>query len=92
MDKKTVEHIANLARLSVTVDEAETYARQMTQILEHFNELSKVDTTGVEPLITASPIAIRPREDELRQGLGADALLENAPARIGNLFKVPNVA
>jgi aspartyl-tRNA(Asn)/glutamyl-tRNA(Gln) amidotransferase subunit C len=91
MDRKTVEHIANLARVSVTPEEAASYAEQMTKVLASFQELSSVETNGVEPLLTPSPVAFRTREDIEKPGMGAEGILQNAPERMGNLYVVPNV-
>jgi len=91
MNKKDVQHIANLAKLQLTDTEIETYAEQMSRILNYFEELKKLDTKGAEPLITPSDIEYWMREDQVQQGLGAEGSLQNAPSKTGNLFKVPPV-
>lgn len=91
MNKKDVQHIANLAKLQLTDAEVETYADQMSRILKYFEELKKLDTQDAEPLITASDIEYWMRDDEVKNGLGAEGSLKNAPSKTGNLFKVPPV-
>ena len=91
IDKETVSHIANLARLNLSDEELETYTKQLSAVLDHFEQLEKVDTSGVEPLLTPSPIVEAPREDKVIASVGAEKLLENAPSKSGNLFKVPPV-
>ena len=91
MDRKSVEHIAHLAKLDLTPEELSLYAGQLTKILGFFEELSKVDTQGIEPLVTASEIEYSTREDEVKAGLEAEDVLSNAPSRVGNLYKVPPV-
>ncbi len=91
MDRETVEKIANLARLKVYPEKVQTYAEQMTSALSHFEELSKIDTSGVEPMVTASPIDFYMRKDEARESLSTHEALDNAPEKSGHLVKVPPV-
>lgn len=91
IDQKTIQHIAKLARLEVTPEQAEKYGQQMSQILKHFEQISQVDTKGVEPLITPSEIENFWREDLVVKENTSEEMLANAPARTGNLFKVPPV-
>ncbi|MEN0057775.1 MAG: Asp-tRNA(Asn)/Glu-tRNA(Gln) amidotransferase subunit GatC [Bdellovibrio sp.] len=91
IDKKTIEHIAKLARLHVTESEAQEYSTQLAKALGHFEQISKIDTTGVEPLITPTEIEACWREDQAEQNYTAEEMTSNAPSRAGNLFKVPPV-
>lgn len=91
IDRKTIEHIAKLARLKITESEAAEYSSQMEKILQSFEKIAKVDTQGVEPLTTPTEIEIYWREDVVSQEVTSDEILANAPSRIGNLFKVPPV-
>lgn len=49
IDKREVEHIAKLARLSLTEKEIEKYQKELSQILEYVEKLKEVDVSGVEP-------------------------------------------
>lgn len=91
IDKKTIEHIAKLARLHVTEEEAQEYSAQLAKALEHFEQISKVPTAGVEPLVTPTEIEAYWREDVAVQEHSAEEMTANAPERAGNLFKVPPV-
>lgn len=91
IDKKTIEHIAKLARLTITEAEATEYSKQMEKILQSFEKIAKVDTEGVEPLVTPTEIESYWREDFVAQEVTSDEILANAPSRAGNLFKVPPV-
>ncbi|MBY0546973.1 MAG: Asp-tRNA(Asn)/Glu-tRNA(Gln) amidotransferase subunit GatC [Candidatus Obscuribacterales bacterium] len=86
-----VSEVALLARLSLTEQEKELYASQLSRIIEHFNQLKDIDTTSVEPLAHALPVTNVLREDEVKPSLGREALLANAPDREGNFFKVPKI-
>lgn len=86
-----VSEVALLARLSLTEQEKELYASQLSRIIEHFNQLKDIDTTSVEPLAHALPVTNVLREDAVKPSLGREALLANAPDREGNFFKVPKI-
>ncbi len=91
IDIKTINHIAKLARLEVSAQQAEQYSKQLTQILNYFEQISKVNTLGIEPLVTPSEIESFWREDVVKKEDSAEAMTKNAPSRAGNLFKVPPV-
>lgn len=91
IDQKTIEHIAKLARLSITAEEAVEYGDQLTKVLNHFQQIAKIDTTGVEPLVTPADIEFYSRLDEARHETTTEEILANAPDKAGNLFKVPPV-
>jgi aspartyl-tRNA(Asn)/glutamyl-tRNA(Gln) amidotransferase subunit C len=88
-----VERIAHLARLSLTTEERDLFARQLTAVLQYAEQLREVDTTGVEP--TSHPLALSTplRADDGRPSLPRDEALEGAPDadRDAGLFKVPRV-
>ncbi len=103
LTQETVQHIARLARLYLTDAEAADYSRQLSAILQSFNEISQVPTDGVEPLVTPTDIVPRWREDISKAEAAkshlptdqppstVDELLHNAPQKAGHLFKVPPV-
>jgi len=88
-----VERIARLARLALTAEERELFARQLTSILQYAEQLREVNTTGVaatsHPLALSTPM----RADELRGSLPRADALQGAPdADVdAGLFKVPRV-
>lgn len=88
---KDVQHVAKLARLSLTEDESRQYAQQLSRIIDYFDELKSVDTEGVEPM--SHPIAAVNvlREDEVLPSLPREVLMANAPLRDGNFFRVPKI-
>ena len=88
-----VERIARLARLSLTTEERDLFARQLTAVLQFAEQLREVDTEGVAP--TSHPLALSAplREDEGRPSLPRNEALDQAPDadREAGLFKVPRV-
>jgi aspartyl-tRNA(Asn)/glutamyl-tRNA(Gln) amidotransferase subunit C len=91
IDRKTVEHVAKLARLELTPEEVDRYGKQLGAILDYIAKLEKIDLAGVEPLAHAADTANVFREDEPRAGLARDEALKNAPERTGDFFVVPKV-
>ena len=91
LDKKTIEHIASLARHHISGVEAQEYSQQLTKVLNYFEQISKVDTNSVEPLVTPTDIKSYWREDSVAKNTNAEDILANAPQRTGNLFTVPPV-
>jgi aspartyl-tRNA(Asn)/glutamyl-tRNA(Gln) amidotransferase subunit C len=81
IDRRDVEQITHLVRLSFTEAEAQDIGTQLTRILDHFAQLDAVDVNGVEP--TWQPV-VTPntmREDEPRDGLERSSALRNSPDR-----------
>ena len=91
IDLKTIQHIAKLARLNISQEEAQEYSAQLANALEHFKQIENIKTEGVEPLVTPAEIELFLREDKNIAELNTDEILQNAPDRAGNLFKVPPV-
>ena len=90
-NKDVIQKIANLARLHLTPEQANEYSEQLSKIILHFDEISSINTEGVEPLITPSEIEYTLREDSVKQNYHAEDMVANAPDKQGNLFKVPPV-
>lgn len=88
-----VRRIAELARLRLSPEEERTFAVQLSAILDHVAELSKLDVAGVEPMThaLAAGEAAPLREDAVQPSLDPAVALGNAPAREGTCFKVPRI-
>ena len=91
IDKKTIEHIAKLARINVTEKQAEEYSQQLSKALDYFDQISKIDTQGIVPLVTPTEMEEFWRSDEVVKDFTAEEMTQNAPMKNGNLFKVPPV-
>lgn len=91
IDQKTIEHIAKLAKLKVSASEATEYGLQLTKVLSHFQQIVKINTEGIEPMVTPSEIDFHMREDKAVQEYTAEEMVQNAPDKAGNLLKVPPV-
>ncbi len=88
---REVEHIAALARLDLSESEKERYREQLSAILDYVDQLQKLDTSKIEPTSSVLPSRSRLREDKPHRGLTVEEVLENAPDREQNQFRVPPV-
>lgn len=88
IDRKTVDHVALLARLALTDDEREHTREQLSAILEHINVIAEADTSQVPATAHILPAENVMTADQPRPSLTAEELLENAPAREGEYFRV----
>lgn len=83
-----VRHIATLARVGMTGDEVERMRDQMSNILEQFDVLARVDTEGVEPTGHSAGLQTVMREDTAEPSADREDVLSNAPRREGDLIRV----
>ena len=88
LNREEVAHIALLARLGLTETEMDRLREQLSNILENFEVLQQVDTSGIPP--TAQPIPLQNvmKGDEVAPSLPQSQTLANAPRREENWFRV----
>ena len=84
-----VLHVAGLARLDLGPDEVDRLTRELGAILEAVSKVSELDLADVPP--TSHPLDLVNvwAEDTPHASLAVDEALANAPAREGDLFRVP---
>lgn len=88
---KDVEHVAKLARLQISDEDAALFAGQLNAILKYAEKLNELDTNGVEPTSHPMPLSNVMREDEARPSWPIESVLRNAPDEEDGQFKVPAV-
>jgi aspartyl-tRNA(Asn)/glutamyl-tRNA(Gln) amidotransferase subunit C len=91
VDAATVRRIAHLARIAVADEEVEHLKGELNAMLAFVEQLSEVDVTGVEPMTSVTPMAMKKRVDEVTDGGIAEDIVRNAPATEDNFFLVPKV-
>jgi aspartyl-tRNA(Asn)/glutamyl-tRNA(Gln) amidotransferase subunit C len=91
MDREQVRKVAQLARLELTPEEEEQFESQLSQILDYFEQLRELDTENVPPTTRAIDTSNITREDEVRTYEHRDDLLNSAPDREDDFFKVPRI-
>ncbi|USG66455.1 Asp-tRNA(Asn)/Glu-tRNA(Gln) amidotransferase subunit GatC [Brevibacillus ruminantium] len=91
INRKEVEHVANLARLQLTEEEAERYTKDLNAILQFAAKLNELDTSNVVPTSHATDVKNVMREDVNRPCVSNEEALKNAPEHDEGQFKVPAV-
>jgi len=92
-DKESVDidYVANLARIELTDEEIELFSSQLGSILKYFEQLNKVDVSGVEPMAHAFQVENVLREDVAVEGFDPDTAVQHAAAKRNQMVQVPKV-
>ncbi len=91
IDRKEVEHVAQLARLKFDDEQIEMLLKQMNSILDYFDKLQELDTGDIEPTSHAVAVNNVFRDDKVEESPDKELLLKNAPSQEKGCFKVPKV-
>ena len=91
IDQTQVRKVARLSRLELTEAEVAEFADQLSAILEYVEKMNELDTADVQPLAHCLPISNCFRADCVKESLGTEKVLGNAPQRDGKFFKVPKI-
>ena len=93
LTEEQVRYVAGLANLELSEAEFGKLHADLDGILEHFDQLNAVDTTGVEPMaqVLYESVGDTLRADVAHEPIGNQAAMENAPQPGGGYFKVPKV-
>jgi len=88
LSRAEVEHIAELAKLSLTEEEKEKFREQLSAILEYADTLQHLDTEAIPPTATVLPLRNVMVTDEVRPSFPREDILANAPQAEDGYFKV----
>lgn len=91
LDRTDVEKIANLARLAIDDREAESYARELSTILDLVEQMSTADTAGISPMAHPLHMDQRLRSDEVTESDQREKFQSIAPLTEDGLYLVPKV-
>ena len=91
VDEATVRHVARLARIKVSEQEATRLKNDLSGILDWVEQLGEVDTSNVEPMTRVESMALPRRADKITDGGYAEAIVQNAPVSEDHFFMVPKV-
>lgn len=86
-----VRKVAHLARLDLPEDTIATYTGQLERILDYVDQLQAVNTEGVPATTRAVEVVNVTREDTVEATEVREALLNQAPLREGDFFRVPKI-
>ena len=92
IDREQVLHVARLAHLDLSDEEVERLTAELGAILDAVSKVSELDLDDVPP--TSHPLALVNAwaEDVPHESLPLEDVFANAPAREGDLFRVPPTA
>ena len=91
LDDSVIDHVARLARLELTEDEKAKMRRELSQILDHFADLSQLDTDQIPPTAMVVSTDLPLREDDVGESLSQQQALANAPEPNAGFLAVPPV-
>ena len=91
LTRHDVEKVTLLARLMLTEEELDMMTAQLSQVVQYVEQLSELDTSGIEPMAHAVDVRNVFRSDDVRPSLDRDSALQNAPKRDDECYRVPAV-
>ena len=95
INEETLEYLAKLSRMDLDEGEKKKLAGDLEEILNHFEELNEVDTTGVEPMTggTAQRNIFREDDSDTRKEINGSSedIIEAFPEKARGYLKVPAV-
>jgi aspartyl-tRNA(Asn)/glutamyl-tRNA(Gln) amidotransferase subunit C len=89
--REEVAHLATLSRLALSPDELDRFAGQLDVIIGAVARVQEVAADGIPPTTHAVPVTNVFREDVIVPPLGAEAVLDQAPAAEQGRFRVPRI-
>ncbi len=87
----SIDHLARLARLSLSDDEKKLFENQINSILSYVDKLNELDTSNVEPTSHVISLSNVVRDDLPGTSLGREEALMNAPDRTDKFYRVPKI-
>jgi aspartyl-tRNA(Asn)/glutamyl-tRNA(Gln) amidotransferase subunit C len=90
LDREQVLHVARLARLSLTDEEVETMARELSGVLDHIEKIRELDLSDVEPTTHVVDVVNALRPDEPVPSFPVELVLSQAPDPVEGGFGVPS--
>lgn len=91
IDEKTLDHIARLAKLELTIDQKPAYLSAFNKILDAMDSLQALDTTKVTSFGKNDLNSLNLREDTVCMSPIKNAVEANAPEMNHGYFLVPTV-
>jgi aspartyl-tRNA(Asn)/glutamyl-tRNA(Gln) amidotransferase subunit C len=91
LTRDDVLHVARLARLALTDAEVDEFTVQLAGILEHADDVARLDIADVPPTAHPLPLVNVLRPDEVRPGVDRAEVLAAAPDAADDRFRVPKI-
>lgn len=91
ISRDDVQALARLSSLQLTDDETDALTGELGSIIEYVEQLSELDTSGVEPTYQVTGLENVWREDAVQSGIDPSVLVALSPESTGAQIKVPKV-
>ena len=91
VSKEELLHIADLSDLIIEENEVDEYLKNLQEILEFANTINSANVDNLDITIGANEAKNVFRKDEVKEFDNTQGLLQNAPSKEQNMFKVPKV-
>ena len=91
VSKEELLHIADLADLNIKDEEVNDYLENLQNILNFADVINNAKTEGLEETIGANENCNVFRKDEVKEFDNKEGLMQNAPEKERNMYKIPKV-
>ena len=91
IDIDTARKVAKLARIRVDEADLPDLAAELSGIVGFMEQLTEVDVSGIDPMVSVTPMRLARRADVVTDGGIQAAVLANAPDAREGFFAVPKV-
>ena len=91
IDNKTVKKVSKLAKIRINEREESKLIEELNNILGWVDELKKVDTEKIEPMLSVFNESMVMRKDAVFSETSDELVLKNAPESKSGFFVVPKV-
>ncbi len=93
LGKKDIEHVAKLAKLTLTPSDLEKYTSELGSVIDYVGALDEVNTSGVEPTSQTTGLENVYRQDEVngKQSLSQSQALSGTEKVHNGYFVIPGI-
>ena len=91
IDNSTVKKVALLARIEILQNEEKILISELNNILGWVDDLKKVNTENIEPMLSVFNESMSMRKDDPKSNFTSEEILKNAPENSSGFFVVPKV-
>ena len=91
VSKEELLHIADLADLNIKDEEVDNYLENLQNILNFADVINNAKTEGLEETIGANENCNVFRKDEVKEFENKEGLMQNAPEKERDMYKIPKV-
>lgn len=90
MSKVDLEYLEVLSKLKLSDSEKAQFEKDFDKIIDFVNEIAEVNTDSVSDKVKAIPLSML-REDEAKESMAREAVLQNAPKQKDGCYVTPLV-